>query len=315
MKVSDLQARKVRRTGEKFRGKWIYLPPPSPAFSLLPVKDHESAVFQSISTPIEVDLFLSAARTAGLPIPELDWLRASLTDGVQVGYTGPRTGRIVRQNNASALAEPLVVDDLLAEEVEKGFMAGPFLEYPKIQGEQYLSHVNALTLSSKGKYRLCMDLSGDLRGTVNSFIRDEDASVEFTNVDEVVECVLRCGKGALISKFDIKDAFKIVPVHPSDLPLLGIKWRSLYFASTRLVFGLRSAARIFNNISTAMVRILIHQSRQEIFPEDSVPGTSLCSRLNILEFPNVSFEMRHLLDDFILVSSANRPLASHLLRE
>lgn len=80
-----------------------------------------------------------------------------------------------------------------------------------IYGDIVLSHVNALSLSSKGKYRLCMDLSGDLCGTVNSFIGEEESSVTYTSTDEVVECVLRNGRGALISKLDLGDAYKMVP--------------------------------------------------------------------------------------------------------
>jgi hypothetical protein len=169
--------------------------------------------------------------------------------------------------------------------------------------------VNALSLSSKGKYRLCMDLSGDLCGTVNSFIGEEESSVTYTSTDEVVECVLRNGRGALISKLDLGDAYKMVPVHPWDIPLLGIRWRSLYFVATRLVFGLRSAAKIFNNVSTAMEIVLVHLSQHEEAPERLVPYVNGVPLVQVLKD---SFEVRHLLDNFIFISLPFEGLANHL---
>ena len=56
----------------------------------------------------------------------------------------------------------------------------------------------------------------------------------------------------LLSKLDIKNAYRTVPVHPEDRPLLGNKWQGKLFIDTVLQFGLRSAPKIFNAIADAL---------------------------------------------------------------
>ena len=60
------------------------------------------------------------------------------------------------------------------------------------------------------------------------------------------------GRRAQLSKLDIKDAYRIVSVHPEDWPLLGMYWKGQYFMDTRLPFGLRSAPKLFTALADAV---------------------------------------------------------------
>ncbi len=51
---------------------------------------------------------------------------------------------------------------------------------------------------------------------------------------------------------DVKGAYRIVPVHPGDRRLLGMRWRGQLFVDTALPFGLRSAPQIFTAIADAV---------------------------------------------------------------
>ena len=53
------------------------------------------------------------------------------------------------------------------------------------------------------------------------------------------------------SKIDIKSAYRIVPVHPEDRPLLGMRWQGKIYVDATLPFGLRSAPKIFNALADA----------------------------------------------------------------
>ena len=55
-----------------------------------------------------------------------------------------------------------------------------------------------------------------------------------------------------MAKVDIKSAFCLCPVHPSDHHLLGMKWRGQYLFDRVLPFGLRSAPFIFNCLAEAI---------------------------------------------------------------
>ena len=127
----------------------------------------------------------------------------------------------------------------------------------------------------------------------------------------MVDGVLQLGQGAWISKLDLKDAFKIIPVHPSDIPLLGIRWRGLYFVAQWMVFGLRSAARIFNNFSTALAWIIFDWAKKRPIPSHLCTETGNISQLFVSDL----MKFRHLLDDFIVLSNLNHKLALLIFKE
>ena len=57
--------------------------------------------------------------------------------------------------------------------------------------------------------------------------------------------ILRLGQGTELVKLDLKDAYRMVPVHPHDHPLLGISWEGSTYVDCSLPFKLRSAPKIF----------------------------------------------------------------------
>ena len=60
------------------------------------------------------------------------------------------------------------------------------------------------------------------------------------------------GRGALLFKADLRNAFRLCPVAPSDWPLLGIYWNNAYFVDKFLPFGLRSSPFLFNRLADAL---------------------------------------------------------------
>ncbi|KAL5502126.1 hypothetical protein EMCRGX_G008850 [Ephydatia muelleri] len=111
-----------------------------------------------------------------------------------------------------------------------------------------------------GKWRLITDLSYTPGKSVNDGINPKLCSLRYTSVDDVATAAAGLGRGALMAKVDIEAAYRLVPVHPHDRPLLGMEWKgqvllsilSLVFADPMLPFGLRSAPKIFNAISDAL---------------------------------------------------------------
>ena len=77
-------------------------------------------------------------------------------------------------------------------------------------------------------------------------------SLSYPSIDTAIDQVLGVGRGAQPSKLDIKDTYRIVPVHPEDWPLLGMYWKGQYFVDTRLPFGLRSAPKLFTALANAV---------------------------------------------------------------
>lgn len=54
-----------------------------------------------------------------------------------------------------------------------------------------------------------------------------------------------------MAKADVKNTYRIVPVHLQDWWQLGMQWNGALFVDTTLPFGLRSAPKIFTAIADA----------------------------------------------------------------
>ena len=67
------------------------------------------------------------------------------------------------------------------------------------------------------------------------------------------------GPGTLLSKIDLKDAFRLIPVHAPQWNLLGICWKTRFYVDTCLPFGLRSAPYLFNCLSEVIHWILVNR--------------------------------------------------------
>ena len=59
-------------------------------------------------------------------------------------------------------------------------------------------------------------------------------------------------------KAEIKEAYRMVPIHPQDQPLLGIMWEDSVYIDKTLPFGLRSAPKIFSTIAD-VIQWILHQ--------------------------------------------------------
>ena len=71
--------------------------------------------------------------------------------------------------------------------------------------------------------------------------------------------ILHKGRGTLLAKRDLESAYRVVPVHPEDRPLLGMEWKEQLYVDAALPFGLRSAPKIFNAVADGLMWIMKHR--------------------------------------------------------
>jgi hypothetical protein len=65
--------------------------------------------------------------------------------------------------------------------------------------------------------------------SVNDAIATENTSVHYATVADAIRLIKLAGPGCFLAKTDVKNAFRIIPIRPSDHYLLGMKWRGLYY--------------------------------------------------------------------------------------
>jgi len=76
--------------------------------------------------------------------------------------------------------------------------------------------------------------------------------------------VVRAGEGAFLAKADIRQAYRMVMVHPRDHPLLGMVRDGSFFVDSALPFKLCSAPKIFNAIGDALEWLVRQECKEEV---------------------------------------------------
>ena len=172
--------------------------------------------------------------------------------GVRLGFTGPRISHRSR-NLRSALDHPDIVRKHLATECARGHTAGPF---PRPPCTPFRTSGLGVVPKKSGGHRLIVHLSSPPGASVNDFISRDDFSLQYITVDTVISHLQTAGIGALMFKVDLKHAFRLVPVHPDDWPLLGMEFDGQYYVDKVLPFGLRSSPKLFNRLADALCWIM-----------------------------------------------------------
>ena len=167
------------------------------------------------------------------------------------------------------------------KELDRGHTLGPFKNPPF--DITHRSPVGAV-VKKDDSCRLIMDLSQPRGGSINEYISKDDFSVQYTHFDTATDMVRAAGIGCLLSKVDIQHAFRLLPVHPSNWPLLGYIREGMYFNDTVLPFGLRSSPGIFNQFADLVCWIM--------------------------HFVFALQQLVHYSDDFLLVSCTDPELAN-----
>ena len=96
--------------------------------------------------------------------------------------------------------------------------------------------------------------------------------------------IVKTGKGELMGKVDIKRAYRIIPIHPSDRYLMGMRWKGMFYVDLTLPFGLRSAPGIFNSVADLFEWTLVNNYNVQellhyldLYFSLGAAGTNICS--------------------------------------
>ena len=182
------------------------------------------------------------------------------------------------------------------KEIKLGRIVGPFPTPPF-----HDFHMSPLGLVPKrdGKFRLIHHLSYPEGGSVNDGIPEIYSKVKYQTLDDAINIINRLGRGCLIAKADIEDAFRLIPIQKQDHHLLGFSVNGLYYHDRSLPMGSSSACLSFEKFSSAIHWILnakydvpdvVHILDDFTFfgPAHSEQcSASLASFLNLAKFVNV----------------------------
>jgi hypothetical protein len=136
-----------------------------------------------------------------------------LQHGCRIGYNGPKQ-LILSKNLKTCNVDPALISKKIAEDIQLGRLertepVGPLIASPL-----------GLVPKHDGGMRRIHHLSYPDKLSVNDYIAEELAGMQFVKIETILQYIRNAGIGAWIIKRDIKDAFRNVPVSYKDRWLL-----------------------------------------------------------------------------------------------
>ena len=233
---------------------------------------------QVIATPLHQEAWSRELRL----LPDRKYARyieRGLESGFCIGYDyGASHCKSARRNMLSATQHPEPIERYISAEVEAGRILGPL---PAGTEGVHVSRFGVIPKPHQpGKWRLITD-----------GIEPRLCSLSYASTDDAVRTVQRLGRGTVLAKFDLEAAYRLIPVHPQDRLLLGMRWKGDLYVDRSLPFGLRSAPKILRHwlmpcCGQHGVREAIHYLDDFLVfgpPHSEVCGGALHSSLRLCE--------------------------------
>src|SRR5882724_11724011 len=169
--------------------------------------------------------------------------------GASIGHSGPQISQSCK-NLRSAIDHHDVISKEVNSLLIEGHIHGPFMEPPLPYF--HCSPIGTSTCKRDPKICVFNHYSWPEIGSVNSQMADKEGSITYGSFTSVAAALKESGRGSLMAKLDLKDAYRHMPVRSTDWNLLGFHWMGKFYYPIVLMFGGKSAPYIFNLFAEAL---------------------------------------------------------------
>ena len=150
-------------------------------------------------TPVNLQQLTIALE--GLDTNIRQYLLEGFSKGFHTGFEGPIPRPIKEHTLRSALQNPTIVLQKINSEIAAGRVLGPYNQ-PPIQN--YISSpIGLVPKKTHNEYRLIHHLSYPHGKSVNDGIPDQEATVQYTTIDDAIQIIRELGAGCFMAKTDI----------------------------------------------------------------------------------------------------------------
>ena len=212
--------------------------------NFVPNKNFNSSNLPTPIKPYRLEVYLNGYN---------NWLKNYLLSGFTKGFRLDNIKFTAYDNDKtlnSARILPNKIKEKLDKEISLGRIVGPFDSSPL--ENLVVSPLGLVEKKVRGEYRVIHHLSFPSGSSINDGIPRESATVKYASIQDAIEKILLVGSHCYMAKSDIKSAFRIIPIHPDDHHLLGMKWHGQYYYDRCLPMGASSSCAIFEKFSTAL---------------------------------------------------------------
>ena len=125
-----------------------------------------------------------------------------------------------------------IAAELMEYELSQGYVMGPFAKSPF--PSYRISPISVAFGKYSNKPRLVVDLSAPHDSpdevSLNDLIDKDMFSLTYVKLDQAIDIIRQFGRNSVLMKTDIKNAFKLIPLHPSIWHVHRVKLNEkLYF--------------------------------------------------------------------------------------
>ena len=182
-----------------------------------------------------------------------DYILDGFRYGFPLGFEGPDCATY-GQNRATITDNLDIAHEKISQEIALNRIAGPFDSPPFVNFK-----ISPLALRPKKephKYRLLHNLSAPYDITsVNFNIPDSHSTVSYESISSAIK-IIQDTPHAFLAKSDIKDAFRLIPLHPSQFHLTGFQLNNKFYFDRCLPQGCSSSCYIFEKFSDCLKWIM-----------------------------------------------------------
>ena len=191
----------------------------------------------------------------------VEWCLDSFKNGFSLGMVGTPSPWPDPKNGKKVLKDPETTWKLIKDEIDKGFILGPFKTRPI--KDLFCVPINIVEKEmSSGLYRLIQDFSfpwGDPNNGINVLVPSENKKVKYAGMDQVAELALRLGPKSEAIRIDIKSAFKLLPLSVRFWKFTGFKFRQAFFIQTQTPFGATASCLHFERVAGLIEWVILDQ--------------------------------------------------------
>ena len=162
-------------------------------------------------TPVVVTSLLPALRLH----PDqrfAEYIQNGLLAGFRIRFNRRCPLQALHRNHPSVSQHPEVVQEHIRSELQRGSLVGPL--HPSLAPQVHTSPIGLVPKSQSDRWRMIVDLSAPNGASVNDGIGADVCSLTYASVDNAVSIIQHLGQGTELVKMDLKDIYRIIPVHP-----------------------------------------------------------------------------------------------------
>jgi hypothetical protein len=174
---------------------------------------------------------------------------------------------IATENSPTSVTFGSPMTDKIATWVKNGVVAGPF-DFPPV--EKFRCNP-LIAIVRNSKIRPVINMSGPKGFSFNDNLdKSKLEKVHMTTAKEFSYSLKESGKDTVFSKFDIQEAYKLMPAKVCDYRLQGFKWLGKFFLETQQTFGAVPSVCNFDRLGNTIVALVAVTGK---VPRESISRT------------------------------------------